>query len=63
MSENLTEQTEIDTTGLKPVHEGFSELVTANKQNTSNVIEKGVSGVVDANKQNSDSSSNKEKDS
>lgn len=32
MSENLNEQTHIDTTGLKDVSEGFSDLTTANNQ-------------------------------
>lgn len=57
MSKNLTEQTEIDTTGLKPVHEGFSGLTTANSQNSqtnthNNSQEKGFSGIVSANSQN-----------
>lgn len=68
MNKNLTEQTEIDTTGLKPASEGFSRLTTANKQNSqtntySNSQEKGFSGVVSANSQNNNSNSSKEKDS
>lgn len=61
MSENSTEQTNVDTTGLIVSHEGFSQLVTANKQDTSNSKEKGFSGVVDANSKNikNASSSNK----
>ena len=55
MSEKLiNEQTNIDTTGLKDVSEGFSQIVTANNQNKSNVQEKGFSGVIDANKQNTE---------
>ncbi len=50
MSEKLiNEQTNIDTTGLKDVSEGFSQIVTANNQNKSNAQEKGFSGVIDAN--------------
>ena len=57
MNKNLTEQTKIDTTGLKPANEGFSGLTTANSQNNqtnthNNSQEKGFSGVINANSQN-----------
>ncbi|NOQ32253.1 MAG: hypothetical protein GQ570_14145 [Helicobacteraceae bacterium] len=52
MSENLNEQTHIDTTGLKDVSEGFSGLATANNQNIDNTLDKGFSGVVTANTDN-----------
>ena len=58
MNKNLTEQTEIDTTELKLATEGFSELITANNQNSqtnthNNSKEKSCSGLKTANNQNS----------
>lgn len=52
MSETLNEQTNINTTGLRDLNEGFSGLATANSQNTINSQDKGFSGVVGANTAN-----------
>jgi len=62
LSKNLTDQTEIDTTGLTPVHEGFSGLATANTQNINNTKEKGFSGLTNANGQNPGSNNTNQND-
>lgn len=55
MSEELTEQTQINISKLVKDNEGFSEVINSNAQNnqlSNNVKEKGLSGIVSANGQN-----------